>query len=149
VYVKYFIIILTFSIVFFLCPGFSYCGVFTLCKNCNIETLQRLRNSRRSGVFSVLSRAEPNRAEPSRTEPSRDKSRIASPRLLPGNSYKRKSEEGSPDLISSDVTCFNTDATIGAFPACQIKGLYERLKLVLEQLSASSRWEIAGVIGEF
>jgi hypothetical protein len=35
------------------------------------NTLPRLRNSRRSGVFSVPSRAEPSRAEPRRAEPSR------------------------------------------------------------------------------
>jgi hypothetical protein len=41
----------------------------------------------------------------------------------------------SRDRVSSDPTRFNNDATIdapleGAFPACQIKGLQERPKLV-------------------
>jgi hypothetical protein len=65
----------------------SYSGVFTPCKNCNIETLWQLRNSRRSGVFFVPCRAEPNRAEPSRAV---NGSLIESHRLasLPGNSYK-------------------------------------------------------------
>jgi hypothetical protein len=47
------------------------------------------------------------------------------------------SREGSRDRVSSDVMCFNSDATIealleGAFPMWLIKGLYERLKLVYE-----------------
>jgi hypothetical protein len=71
--------------------------------------LGQLRNSRRSGVFSVPSRAVTSPALP----------HIALPRLLPGNSYKRlddMSGEGSRDRVSSD-------ATIEVFPACQIKGL--------------------------
>jgi hypothetical protein len=54
-----------------------YCGVFTPCKNYNIETLPRLCNSRRSSVVSVPCRAELNLAEASWTEP-----------LSPDNSYK-------------------------------------------------------------
>jgi hypothetical protein len=59
-------------------------------------------------------------------ELSHDESLIASPRLLPGNSYKHLDDargEGSLDCVSSDVMRFNSDATIEAFPACQIKGL--------------------------
>jgi hypothetical protein len=49
-----------------------YCGVFTPCKNCNIETRSHDYATVDEAVFS----------------PSHDDPRIASPRLLPGNSYK-------------------------------------------------------------
>jgi hypothetical protein len=61
--------------------GKMYCGVFTPCKNRNIETRSRDYATVDEAVFS------PSRAELSVT--SRASRRIASPRLLPGNSYKR------------------------------------------------------------
>jgi hypothetical protein len=66
---------------------------------------------------------------PCRAEPSRDESRIASPRLLPGNSYKYLDDArvGKGHVTASAVT-----QQLKRFPACQIKGLQERLKLVLE-----------------
>jgi hypothetical protein len=57
-----------------------YCGVFTPCKNCNIETRSRDYATVDEAVFSPC-RAEPKRAEESRTDPSRERVaiRIASP----------------------------------------------------------------------
>jgi hypothetical protein len=80
----------------------QYCGVFTPCKNCNIETRSQDYATVDEAVFS-----------PCRAEPRSDESRIASPRLLPGNSYKHL----------DDARVGNGHATIEAFPACQIKGL--------------------------
>jgi hypothetical protein len=55
--------------------SFKYCGVFTPCKNCNIETRSRDYAIVDEAVFS------PCRAEQNRTEPwtSRSSRRIASP----------------------------------------------------------------------
>jgi hypothetical protein len=53
----------------------QYCGVFTPCKNCNMETPSRDYATVDEAVFS------PCRTEQSRAEPSRDESRIASHRL--------------------------------------------------------------------
>jgi hypothetical protein len=47
----------------------KYCGVFTPCKNCNIETRSHDYATVDEAVFS-----------PCRAQPSRDESRIASPR---------------------------------------------------------------------
>jgi hypothetical protein len=76
---------------------FLYCGVFTPCKNCNIETRSHdYATVDGSGVFS----------EPSPAELSRDESRIASPRLLPGNSYKHLDDArvGKGYVTASTVT---------------------------------------------
>jgi hypothetical protein len=58
-----------------------YCGVFTPCKDCNIETRSRDYAIVDEAVFSPCL-AVPSRAEPSRTEPKRERvtHRIASPR---------------------------------------------------------------------
>jgi hypothetical protein len=50
----------------------------------------------------------------------------------------------SRDHVSSDITHFNSDATIeapleGVFPTCQIKGLQERLKLIYKEISVGDR----------
>jgi hypothetical protein len=55
----------------------QYCDVFTPCKNYDIETCSRDYTTVEEAVFS-----------PSQALPCRDESRIASPHLLPGNSYK-------------------------------------------------------------
>jgi hypothetical protein len=77
------------------------------------NTLRRLRNSRRSGVFSVPCRAEPNRAV--------NESLIASNRLaslLPGNSYKHLDDArvGKGHVTASAVTSrVCSDAKIKGF----------------------------------
>jgi hypothetical protein len=60
-----------------------YCGVFTPCKNCNIEIRSRDYAIVDEAVFSPCS-AEQSRAEPNRTEPSRERvaHRVASPPLV-------------------------------------------------------------------
>jgi hypothetical protein len=59
---------------------------------CNIETCSRDYATVGEAVFSPCwteqNQAEPNQAEPSRAKPWWVAHRIASPRLLPGNSYK-------------------------------------------------------------
>jgi hypothetical protein len=60
----------------------TYCGVFTPCKNCNIEIRSHDYASVDETVFSPC-RAELCRAVTSRALPC-----IASPCLLPGNGYK-------------------------------------------------------------
>jgi hypothetical protein len=102
-----------------------YCGVFTPCKNSNIES--------RSQDYATVDEAV---ISPCRAEPSRDESRIASPRLFPGDSYKHLDDArvGKNHVTASAVT-----QQFKRFPACQIKGLYDRLKLILEELSVSSR----------
>jgi hypothetical protein len=81
-----------------------YCGVFTPCKNCNIKTRSHDYATIDEAVFS----------------PCRDESRIASPRLLPGNNYKHLGHEkvGKGHVTSSAVT-----QQLKRFPARQIKGL--------------------------
>jgi hypothetical protein len=60
-----------------------YCGVFTLCKNCNIETRSRDYAIVDEAVFSPC-RAEDSRPEPGRAEPWTNgySRRIASPRVV-------------------------------------------------------------------
>jgi hypothetical protein len=65
----------------------TYCGIFTPCKNCNIEIRSRDYATVDEAVFS------PCRAEPSRAVTSRASRRKASPRLLPGNSYKHLNDK--------------------------------------------------------
>jgi hypothetical protein len=101
----------------------AYCGVFTPCKNCNIETRSHDYATVEEAVFS------PCRAEPRCAVPWRVAHRLAWPRLVccqatAINTWMTQEWGG----VSSDVTRFNSDATIeapleGAFPACQIKGL--------------------------
>jgi hypothetical protein len=82
-----------------------YFGVFTPCKNCNIETRSPNYATVDQAVFSP-SRAELCRAEPSRPVMSRASPRIASPRLLPGNSYKHLDDArvGKGHVTASAVT---------------------------------------------
>jgi hypothetical protein len=79
------------------------------------NTFPRLRNIRRSGVFSV-----PSRAEPWQVAHRLASRRIASPRLLPGNSYKHldNARVGKGHVTASAVT-----QQLKRFPACHIKGL--------------------------
>jgi hypothetical protein len=70
-------------------------------------SLQRLRDSRRSGVFSV--RTEPSRTDrpdTSRAVTSPSSRRIAAPRLSPGNSYKHfdNARVGEGHVIAWAVT---------------------------------------------
>jgi hypothetical protein len=67
----------------------QYCGVFTPCKNCNLETRSRDYATVDEEVFSpcrsVPRRALPCHAESRLNPPS---PRIATPLSLPDNSYK-------------------------------------------------------------
>jgi hypothetical protein len=83
---------------------YKYCGVFTPCKNCNIETRSLDYATVDEAVFS----------------PCRAESRIASPHLLPGNSYKHLDDAriGKGYVTASSVT-----QQLNRFPAFQIKGL--------------------------
>jgi hypothetical protein len=94
-----------------------YCGVFTPCKNSNIET--------RSHDYATVDEAviSPSRAVTSRASP-----RYVCCQTTAINTWMTQ------ECVSSDVTRFNSDATIEAFPGCQIKGLCERLKLVYESV---------------
>jgi hypothetical protein len=73
------------------------------------NTLPQLRNIRRSGVFSVPSRAVKSRAS----------RRIASSRLFPGNSYKRLDDAR---VRKGHMTALAVTQQLKRFPACQIKG---------------------------
>jgi hypothetical protein len=64
-----------------------YCGVFTPCRNCNIETRSRDYATVGEVVFSPC-RAKRCRIVPSRASPHPATSRIASPRLLLSDSCK-------------------------------------------------------------
>jgi hypothetical protein len=75
------------------------CGLFTSCKNCNIETCSRDYATVDEAVFSP-SRAEPSRAE-SRSYKHLDNARV-----------------GKDHVTASAVT-----QQLKRFPACQIKGL--------------------------
>jgi hypothetical protein len=92
-----------------------YCGVFTPCKNCNIETRSRDYGIVDEAVFS------PCRAEQSRTDPSRERVaiRVASPHLvLPGNSYKHLDDArvGKGHVTVPAVTSpVSNDTTMKAF----------------------------------
>jgi hypothetical protein len=101
-----------------------YCGVFTPCKNCNIETRSRDYATVDEAAFS------PCQAEPSRAELWT--SRIASPRLLPGNSYKHFDDAG---VGKGHVTASAVTQQLKRFPACQIQGLKEFAVGVISQLS--------------
>jgi hypothetical protein len=57
---------------------------------------------------------------PCRAEPSRHESRIARPRLLPGNSYKHLDEAR---MRKGHVTASAVTQQLKSFPVCQIKGL--------------------------
>jgi hypothetical protein len=80
--------------------------IYTIKELKHRNTLPRLRNSRRRGVFSVPSRVVTNR--------------LASRRLLPGNSYTHLDDArvGRGHVTASAVT-----QQLKRFPACQIKGL--------------------------
>jgi hypothetical protein len=102
-------------------PDVFYCGVFTPCKNCNIETRSPGYATVEEAVFS------PYRAEPSRTEPSRASRRNAPLRLLPLNIYKHLDDArvGKGHVTASAVTSRYSTVTqqLKRFPACQIKCL--------------------------
>jgi hypothetical protein len=76
---------------------YMYCGVFTPCKNCNIETRSRDYATVDEAVFS-----------PSRAEPSRVAHRVAWPRLVCCQATAIKTwmtqEWGSQDRVNSDAT---------------------------------------------
>jgi hypothetical protein len=82
----------------------TYCGVFTPCKNCNIETRSRDYATVDEAVYS------PCRAEQSRVEPSRAESR----------SYKHLDDAR---VGKGHVTALTVTQQLKRFPACQIKGL--------------------------
>jgi hypothetical protein len=71
-----------------------WCGLFTLYKSCNIETRSRDYATVDEAVFS------PSRAEICRAVTSR----IASPRLLPGNDYKHWGWVGKGHVTALAVT---------------------------------------------
>jgi hypothetical protein len=107
------------------------------CKNCNIETRSHDYATVDEAVFS-----------PSRALPCRDESRIASPRLLPGNRYKilddaRVGKGTWPRQQWRHM--FNSDAIIEA----QLEVAFSRMSdqgFIGEteaRLRVSSRWEIA------
>jgi hypothetical protein len=87
----------------------TYCGVFTPCKNCNIETHSHDYATVDEAVFS-----------PCWAEQSRHESCIVSPHLLPGNSHKHLDDArvGKGHVTASAVT-----QQLKRFPTCQIKGL--------------------------
>jgi hypothetical protein len=106
------------------CYNYTYCRVFTPCKNCNIETRSRDYATVDEAVFP------PWWAEPSRDEPTR----ISSPRLLPGNSYKHLDNAivGKGHVTASAVT-----QQLKCFPACLIKGLQEFAGVVIGEFSGA------------
>jgi hypothetical protein len=76
----------------------------------------RLRNRRRSGVFSVPCRTEPKRAEESRTNPAVNES--------PGNRCKHLRLRGRSHVTATAVTSRpSNETTIGSvLQACQLQG---------------------------
>jgi hypothetical protein len=85
----------------------EYCGAFMPCKNSNIETRSHDYATIDEAVFS-----------PCCAETFRSSRRIASPRLLPGNSYKHLDDArvGKGHVTASAVTSsVSSDETIKAF----------------------------------
>jgi hypothetical protein len=121
----------------------TYCGVFTPCKNCNLETCSRDYATVDDAVFSP-SRAELCCAVTSRSSPS----------LLTGNSYKLLDDArvGRGHVTASAVTSRVSTVTQ------QLKYCWkERFPRVRSRVyrrhwssfTSSSRWEIAVALGEF
>jgi hypothetical protein len=113
-----------------------YGGVFTPCKNCNIESRSHDYATVDEVVFS------PCEAEQSRAEPWWVAHRVGSSRLVccqatAINTWMTQ-EWGSRDRVSSNVKCFNNDATIEVFSRMSYQGF------IGETEASSGR-----VIGEF
>jgi hypothetical protein len=91
----------------------KYCGVFTPCQNCNIETCSYDYATVDYAVFSPC-RAEASRAVTSRSSPRLASPRLASPRLASPrllccqptaiNTWMTQEGGGSRDRVSSDAT---------------------------------------------
>jgi hypothetical protein len=79
------------------------------CKNCNIDTRSRDYATVNDAVFS-----------PCQAEPSRSSRHIASPRLLPGNSYEHLDDARAR---KGHVTASTVMQQLKRFPTCQTKGL--------------------------
>jgi hypothetical protein len=86
-----------------------YCGVFKPYKNCNIETRSRDYPTVDKSVFS-----------PCLAETSCSSHRLASPLLLPGNSYEHLD---NARVGKAHVTASTVMQQLKHFPACQTKGL--------------------------
>jgi hypothetical protein len=120
----------------------KYCGVFTPRKNCNIKTRSHDYATVDEAVFS-----------PCREEPSSDvtwrvanllaSSSIASPRLLPGNSYKHLDDArvGRGHVTASAVTSHVSTVTQQLKRFLRVRARVYRRDW--SSFRRSSQWEIA------